>query len=79
MSTNPTISLAEALRIWLDSHGEPDIEERLADAAKDWLGAREFADACPTCHGPVTITLHPRLSRGIVGYEEWTETEYRAI
>lgn len=30
--------LREALAAWLDSHGEPDIEERLADAAKDWLG-----------------------------------------
>jgi hypothetical protein len=30
--------LREALRAWLDSHGEPDIEEALAQAAKEWLG-----------------------------------------
>jgi hypothetical protein len=31
------LALAIALRAWLDSHGEAEIEERLADAAKAWL------------------------------------------
>jgi hypothetical protein len=32
-----SVGLREALTAWLDSHGEPDIEERLAEAAKEWL------------------------------------------
>ena len=31
--------LREALRAWLDSHGEADIEERLAEAANEWFAA----------------------------------------
>ena len=30
-------ALRTALRAWLDSHGEPDIEEALAAAANDWF------------------------------------------
>ena len=41
MSTTDHDALRDALQEWLNSHGEMDVEERLAEAAKEWLDVRE--------------------------------------